>query len=148
MALRYAGFWVRLLALLADLTVLSLIPPIVERLLHVAFPLEGLVLSFLLPLAYFVLLTVWFGGTLGKLALGLAVVTPDGGPVRLGRALVRETLGKLVSTLMLGIGFAIAAFDRRKQAIHDSLAGTVVVYRHGSGQKVNTTDRPIAGWPE
>ena len=44
-----------------------------------------------------------------------------------GRAALREVVGKLVSTIGLLLGFLWIAFARRKQGWHDKLAGTCVV---------------------
>ena len=45
----------------------------------------------------------------------------------MGRAAVREILGKLISTIVLFIGFLWIAFDDKKQGWHDKLASTYVV---------------------
>jgi uncharacterized RDD family membrane protein YckC len=64
--------------------------------------------------------------TLGKMAMGIKVTDLDGRPISFGRALGRE-LGKILSTCTLLIGYLMAAFTERKQALHDMLAGTLVV---------------------
>jgi uncharacterized RDD family membrane protein YckC/type II secretory pathway pseudopilin PulG len=66
--------------------------------------------------------------TLGKLALGLAVTDLEGRRIGLGRALGR-TLAKLLSGLPLNLGYLMAAFTARKRALHDLVAGTLVVRR-------------------
>jgi uncharacterized RDD family membrane protein YckC len=65
-------------------------------------------------------------GTLGKMALGLRVTDEQGCRLSLGRASARF-VAKLVSALTLGIGFLAAAFSARGQALHDRLAGTLVL---------------------
>ena len=67
------------------------------------------------------------GRTLGKWVTGLRIERRDGEPVGFLRALVRHTIGYLVSLLTLGLGFLLAAFNREGRALHDLLAGTVVV---------------------
>lgn len=65
-------------------------------------------------------------GTLGKMALGIKVTDTQGMRIGFGRASGRY-FGKTVSTLILGIGYLMGAFTRRKQALHDIMAGCVVV---------------------
>jgi uncharacterized RDD family membrane protein YckC len=64
--------------------------------------------------------------TVGKMALGIRVTDLDGRRITFGRATGRH-FGKILSGLILGIGFLMAAFTERKQALHDMLAGTLVV---------------------
>jgi uncharacterized RDD family membrane protein YckC len=75
----------------------------------------------------FLALPVFTGRTLGKWATGLRVECRDGDPLTFPRALVRHTVGYLLSLLTLGFGFLVAAFSRDGRALHDLLAGTVVV---------------------
>ena len=42
---------------------------------------------------------------------------------------LRETIGKAVSGIFVYLGYITAAFDSRKQAWHDKIAGTFVVRR-------------------
>jgi uncharacterized RDD family membrane protein YckC len=68
--------------------------------------------------------------TPGKLALGLAVVDEYGRSIGFARATGRY-FGKYVSALILGIGFLLAGWTERKQALHDLMAGCCVVRRDG-----------------
>ncbi len=65
-------------------------------------------------------------GTLGKLAVGLRVTNLEGQRISFPRALGR-TLAKIISGLILLIGYIMVAFTERKQGLHDMLAGTLVV---------------------
>ena len=67
-----------------------------------------------------------FGATPGKMALELKVVRPDGGPVSLGRAVGRY-FAKMVSAIVLMIGYIMVGFDSEKRALHDMLCDTRVV---------------------
>lgn len=67
-------------------------------------------------------------GTLGKRAMGIKVTDMDGDQIGFGTATGRF-LGKAISSLILGIGYFMAAFTSKKQALHDMIAGTVVVMR-------------------
>jgi uncharacterized RDD family membrane protein YckC len=66
--------------------------------------------------------------TLGKGVLGIIVTDLDGKRISFGKATARY-LGKLVSAVLLFIGFIVAAFTTRKQALHDMIVGTLVVVR-------------------
>jgi uncharacterized RDD family membrane protein YckC len=78
-----------------------------------------------LPL-YHVLLWMRWGQTVGKMAVRIKVLSAEGGPVTLGQAAVR-LLGFAASVLPLGLGVLLALFDDQRRALHDRLAGTVVV---------------------
>ncbi|MFC6996006.1 RDD family protein [Rufibacter roseus] len=64
--------------------------------------------------------------TLGKRALDMKVTDENGQRISFGRALGR-TLSKYLSTFILFIGYIMAAFSSRKQALHDKIASTLVV---------------------
>jgi len=92
----------------------------------IAMVLGGL-LGALLQAAYFTILTWRYGQTLGKKALNLKVVTTEYGSLSFGKVFLREVIGKFISTIILFIGFLWVAWDEKKQAVHDKLAGTYVV---------------------
>jgi uncharacterized RDD family membrane protein YckC len=64
--------------------------------------------------------------TLGKLAVGIRVEHVNGGPLTFRRASLRYW-AKTLSSLTLMIGWLMAAFTPRRQALHDSIARSVVV---------------------
>jgi len=151
----YAGFISRALALLIDIVITSLtfaaltwfisVTTTVLRLssfLGISFEnypwfqgLTGLltspvttgIVTFLFVLGYHVFFWVLIGQTPGKALLGVRVVCCDGRKLGFFRALLRYT-GYLVSALPLGLGFLWVLVDDRRQAFHDRLAGTFVVY--------------------
>ena len=98
--LRYGGFWIRVVATLIDGFVLG----IALDLLGAASPPAS---------------------TLGKRAVGLRVVTEQGGRISHARSTGRY-FAKIVSGLLLLVGFLMVAFTERKRGLHDMLAGTVV----------------------
>ena len=86
-------------------------------------------MSLLLNLAYFGLLeSSRWQATLGKLACRLRVTDEAGRRIGLGRAIGRN-LAKYLSALTLGIGFLMVGWTRRKQGLHDLIAGTLVLRR-------------------
>ena len=153
----YAGFWKRAAAWFIDSLVIamgtSLIRPIIgpflinaqtaqklQQMQDKTIPFDPhvfaeilpagvviLTLSIVLPWLYFALMeSSSKQATLGKMALGIKVVGLDGNRISFGRAFGR-TLSKIVSRLILTIGYYMAGATRRKQALHDKMAGTYVV---------------------
>jgi uncharacterized RDD family membrane protein YckC len=78
-----------------------------------------------LPLYHVVLWTRW-GQTVGMMAVRIKVLSGDGGPLTVGQSAVR-LLGYAASMLPLFLGVLLALVDERRRALHDRLAGTVVV---------------------
>ncbi len=70
--------------------------------------------------------------TLGKMVLNLIVTDENGVKLTFGRASGRY-FGKILSGLILNIGFIMAAFTEKKQALHDILAGTLVLEPRNKG---------------
>lgn len=64
--------------------------------------------------------------TIGKMALGIKVTDLNGERVSFGKATGRY-FGKILSALILLIGYIMVAWDDKKQALHDKLAGTLVI---------------------
>jgi uncharacterized RDD family membrane protein YckC len=135
---QYAGFWPRAGALLIDQILLSV----------AAFAL-GFVIGFIIGVSggdltdgvvwainviVFVGYYLYFAvmesspaqATVGKLALGIQVTDLEGNRISFWRALGRS-FAKIVSVLTLFIGYIIAGFTARKQALHDMIASTLVV---------------------
>ena len=72
--------------------------------------------------------TLWRGRTVGKLALGLRVVTVEGGPVRFRHAAIRAALGMVDFYITAGAGAVMSVlFTVRNQRLGDLVAGTIVL---------------------
>ena len=69
----------------------------------------------------------WRGQTLGKWATGLRIERVDGGNLSWVRVLLRHFVGYPLSLITLGLGFLLAVFNPHGRALHDLLAGTIVV---------------------
>ena len=148
---QYAGFWMRFWALVIDViiigavqgilfatlfggTILNIIgeamrgDPDPVSLVSQALPMAILARfgSFVLTGAYYTYCWVTYGATPGKRALGLKVIDQAGGPLTWGQAIGRY-LGTILSAMIMGIGFLMAAFDDQKRTLHDRLAGTRVI---------------------
>ena len=134
MAANYAGFLARLVAVLIDgLVVAILFMPVTVAsgyFFGVGWPLTPGVIS--AALAVVALLYSALGessrrqATVGNMALAIKVTDLEGGRISFRRAAWRA-LGKLASFSVLLIGFFAAAVTERRQALHDFMAGTVVV---------------------
>lgn len=132
----YAGFWIRLGALLIDLVVMLVVIYLPLSLIYgeeywlgEAF-VQGfwdLFLGYVVP----IVATIWFWlrflGTPGKMVLGLRVVdAKTGGALSLGQAVLRY-LAYIPAMVPLGLGLFWVGFDARKQGWHDKLSGTLVI---------------------
>jgi uncharacterized RDD family membrane protein YckC len=71
------------------------------------------------------------GQTPGKSVMGVRIVRTDGQRIRLGAAL-RRWLGYWLSSILF-LGFLLSLVDNKRQALHDKLAGTLVVYTWPEG---------------
>lgn len=105
----------------------------------------GTIFALIVEFAYYTLMTGKYGATLGKMAVKIKVVNKeDFSDVSMQTAFFREVIGKLIPSglpsvphvVFSGIGYFIAFFwylwvaiDKKKQAPHDKIADTVVVYK-------------------
>jgi len=142
----YAGFWLRFAAVFID--GLILLP-----LSFVSFGLSAMTRSIddnttklilsvvMLGYALVVIVVRWlyfalqesskYQATVGKRVMGIAVTNRQGERISFGRASGRY-FGKIISSLTLCIGFMMAGWTQRKQALHDMLADTLVVRKPGT----------------
>lgn len=126
--LRYAGFWLRLLAYIIDAVVLGAITyPLAHALTSMGIGgVSSNTLSIAISWMYFAVFesSDWMA-TPGKKVLGLIVTDEQGMKISVGRA-TRRYLAKILSFLILGIGFLMIAFTERKQGLHDKIFHTLV----------------------
>lgn len=86
------------------------------------------IVDYILTVTYFILMTYFQGATLGKKVLRLKVVSIKGnGKLTALDVIYRETIGRYLSDIFLGIGYLTIAFTDEKKAIHDMLCGTRVI---------------------
>ncbi|MBN2644907.1 MAG: zinc-ribbon domain-containing protein [Desulfuromonadaceae bacterium] len=133
-----AGFWVRAVAALLDSLLSSILQFVMMYALEMVIRFSGLTMrtelhilsslfGILVALFYYVFFTGYNGQTPGKMALGIQVVDESGSAVGYGQAFVRETVGKFLSSLILGIGYLMVALRQDKRALHDLIARTRVI---------------------
>ena len=139
--LRWAGFWIRVLASFVDGLIMTPLVFGLELAVGMSFlQIVGLeqrstgmivlveLLAVSAGVSYEALMIGRFGATLGKMACGIKVVMPDGGRVSYLRAFGRY-FAKILNTLTIYIGYIIAAFDEQKRGLHDRICNTRVVYK-------------------
>jgi len=122
---------VRVLALVIDVVVVGVIQGIVTAILVPLAGVLGIIPAYLISPIYFVLFTGLKGQTPGKMATGVKIVNARGENPGIWRALLRETVGKLVSSVFFLLGYLWAGWDSRKRAWHDHIAGTYPIRAPG-----------------
>jgi uncharacterized RDD family membrane protein YckC len=131
----YGGFWIRVVAYIIDGILLTIVYGIVARLLGIDifepdwrhYDPMGNLLSLVISWLYFALLESSVrGATVGKMAMGLRVVTSDGQRLSFMNATGRY-FAKILSAIILFIGFIMVAFTDKKRGLHDMIAGTLVI---------------------
>lgn len=122
----YAGFWRRFLAALVDGILLGIIGGILNAVLDQE--VSGTISALLGWLYYAGMESSSRQATFGKSLLGIYVTGLDGERISFLRATGRY-FAKIISALILFIGFIMAAFTERKQALHDMIASTLVLSR-------------------
>jgi uncharacterized RDD family membrane protein YckC len=83
-------------------------------------------LGFAVGLSYEIFFVRKYDATPGKMALGLKILRPDGTKLSIGR-IVGRYFGSILSSMILAIGYIMAAFDDEKRSLHDRLADTRVI---------------------
>jgi|SRR3989338_11623103 len=125
----YGGFWIRFVAALLDGIILGIPNAILQ--FSLMWGTGSVALSYI-PTIAIVVLTIYLdgnvGGTPGKLILGLRIVNEQGTTIGIPRAILRY-IGKIVSGMILLIGYIMIGFTQKKQGLHDMIASTYVVYK-------------------
>lgn len=150
-AFRFGGFWIRFVASILDTIILVVVAGVFSTFIFGSFmprnmmrgnptpdealamlgPIMGMLgasvlLNMIIGCSYETFFIARLGATPGKMALGLKVVRPDGGPITAGRAAGRY-FAKIVSSMTLTIGYIMAGFDSQKRALHDMICDTRVI---------------------
>src|SRR2546428_7240082 len=136
---QYGGFWIRFLALLVDSAVLFVVSVALLAGAVTALGFESLTpVTFAVWLICFLYWPILHASarqaTFGKALLGLKVARLDGSRISILRSLGRE-LAKVLSSAVFMVGYIMAAFTGRKQALHDLVASTYVI-REGPSRLV------------
>jgi uncharacterized RDD family membrane protein YckC len=149
----YAGFWLRVVAVIIDAVILWPVGMLISYMFGMpTFPtgaeadpetinttglLGSNLLSIVINWLYYALMeSSAKQATVGKMALKLKVTDMDGNRIGFGQATGRY-FGKIISSIILFIGFIMAGFTEKKQALHDIMAGTLVVKKDNEIITVN-----------
>lgn len=134
-AQEYAGFWRRFAASFLDGLVLSVVAFVFSFTISMlAAKSQGS--SFIMMLLMFGVIVLYFPvmesserqGTYGKSIMGIYVTDLNGERITFWRAVARVLVKNFLSGIML-VGYIIQPFTAKKQALHDIIAGTVVIKR-------------------
>ena len=144
-SMRYGGFWIRFVAFVIDFFVVGIVVWPISGIIAVAIGVAGgavmmpnMGVHLVRGIVGFAFSTCanWLYGaglessskqaTLGKMALGLKVTDLEGRRISFARATGRH-FAKILSGMILCIGFFMIGFTERKQGLHDMIAGTLVV---------------------
>ncbi len=123
----YKGFWIRFVAAFLDSLIIGIPISIISWGLTLATGI--LSLNYVVQLAAVVLVVYMDGikgGTPGKLILGMRIVNEKGEYIGIPMAILRY-IGKILSGIILGIGFFMIGWDAKKQGLHDKITKTYVV---------------------
>ena len=130
----YVGFWKRFVAFLIDMFIIMVItvPLLIAIYGPGALGVSGGFWSFIIQYVFPAIATLVFwryrGATPGKMAISAKIVDAQTLSAPSTGRLVTRYFAYIVSMLPLFVGFIWIGIDRRKQAFHDKIAGTVVVY--------------------
>jgi uncharacterized RDD family membrane protein YckC len=124
------GFWIRFLATWIDcLIVYSFLKGIFYILLYSAiyfyFPFEFC--FFILGMFYSIVCIAFTGQTIGKHLLGIFVYNRNGSRLSFIKSALRESVFKILSGVVLFLGFLWIGFSKNKKGWHDYLSHSMVV---------------------
>lgn len=138
-AAKFAGFWIRVVAMIIDCLVLIIPASVLAFALRGLAALDGgesltsiLLETVVLTLGWWLYFSLCHSSawqaTVGKKALGLMVVSDEGKRLSFGHATGRY-FASIISSLTLMIGYMMAGWTKRKRSLHDIIASTYVVKR-------------------
>jgi len=145
--LRYAGFWARVAALIIDNAIVT----VFGLVLLIGASFAGEPAALIATLVYFLVALLYWPvmecsarqAAFGKQLLGIEVTDLEGGRLSFMRSLLRN-LAKIVSSIPLMIGFLLAGFTARKQALHDIIVSCLVV-RSGPSHLLRAVAASVIG---
>ena len=140
------GFWIRLLATWMDCLIIYLVLKVFFYVLlyssiYFYFPFEFC--FFILGMIYSIVCIAFTGHTIGKYLLGIIVCNKDGSKLLFIKSVLRESVFKLVSGIVLFLGFLWIGFSTNKMGWHDYFSRSKVV-PSASGKGFTSIWRPIS----
>jgi uncharacterized RDD family membrane protein YckC len=145
--MRYAGFWIRFAAYLIDYILTTFAAFVIGMILGFALgaimasqnatttqieltaQFMGQIVGIIVGWLYYALMeSSSKQATLGKIVVGLKVTDLNGNRISFGRATGRF-FGKILSGIILLIGYLMVLWTEKKQTLHDMMAGTLVLQK-------------------
>ncbi|KOP72686.1 hypothetical protein AMS59_17420 [Lysinibacillus sp. FJAT-14745] len=135
-ALKTAGFWIRFWAFLLDGFVITalcgiLVNPIFYfmdwSLSETVWYAPISIISAILYYSYFVLMTKFFGQTLGKMIFGLRVISLKHEKLTWSDVLFRDWIGRIINSIFMPLYILVGVLPNN-QGLHDFFADTTVVH--------------------
>ena len=120
----YASVWKRFFAFLIDVFIFVILFWVLAQVMDNAS--VSLTLLVLIWLYYALLESSPLQASVGKIIIGLKVVDKRGRRLSFWQATER-ILSKLITNITFYFGFFIAAFDKRKQTLHDRISHSAVI---------------------
>lgn len=128
-ALEIASVGQRFGAFLVDF-VISVVVGIAGSVIGSAISGDLSAINFLVSIGYWIVVLILVatrGQSPGKMAIGIKIVKTDGRSIGFGTTLIREIIGKLISSIIILLGYIWILFDGQRQGWHDKIASTYVV---------------------
>jgi uncharacterized RDD family membrane protein YckC len=123
----YVGFWARLGAIILDGIIIGIPSFGIQFGLVLFTGINSMMYIVSVATLIFMLYMEGIkGGTPGKLIIGVRVVNEKGEYIGMPSAFLRY-IGKILSGLILGIGYFMIGWDAKKQGLHDKIAKTYVI---------------------
>lgn len=135
-ALKTAGFWIRFWAFLIDGLIISAVGGILVNpifylmdwsLSETVWYAPISIISAILYYSYFVLMTRFFGQTLGKMIFGLRVISLKHENLTWSDVLFRDWIGRIINTVFMPL-YILVGILPNNQGLHDYFADTTVVH--------------------
>lgn len=135
-ALKTAGFWIRFWAFLLDgFIITAVIGILVNPIFYIMdwslsetvwyAPIS--IISAIFYYSYFVLMTKFFGQTLGKMIFGLRVISLKHEKLTWSDVLFRDWIGRIINNVFMPLYILIVILPNN-QGLHDYFADTTVVH--------------------
>ncbi|MOA31664.1 RDD family protein [compost metagenome] len=124
----YVGFWPRFFAFIIDIIVMFSFISILLSCAPTIYVLNTWLLKIAIAQSYFIVFTIIFNQTLGKMIVGIKVYSSIDERLAWEDLLLREGISKVVSALLFFIGYLMTAVDPKKQALHAHMTNTVVLW--------------------
>ncbi|MCT1538194.1 MULTISPECIES: RDD family protein [Lysinibacillus] len=145
-ALKTAGFWVRFWAFLLDGFIISAIGGILVNPIFYLMdwslsdsvwyaPIS--IITAIFYYSYFVLMTKFFGQTLGKMVFGLRVISLKHDQLTWSDVLFRDWIGRIINNIFMPL-YILVVILPENQGLHDYFADTTVVHEKIFIEKAST----------